>query len=420
MVRARLGLLLALLLAVLGASLYLRHRAAAPEPSASHSDLPAGRWRLIAPSRTYNPSAEDLARTISLPYLSGSKEPQAGSGVTIWDRRRAFPGVNLYTSGHAPEAYLIDMVGRTLHRWRYPFERTFPGKAPTEETAFFRRAQLAPDGTLLAIYQGGGLVALDQSSRLLWKVDAGTYNDFFRSPDGTIYLLTKEAKIVPEVSASQQTLEDSITIVDPQGRIRDRISLLRALLDSPFAPLFSPHPKAGDVLHANTVEIFDGRLAARSPRPGLFARGNALVSLREIDTIGIVDLKTRRFVWAQRGPWAGQHQPTLLDSGKILLFDNQPHRLLSYVEEVDPLDRQVGWRYPPAGKFLSSEQAGAAERLPNGNTLITESDRGRAFEVTASGETVWEFLSPHRAGPKGAFVATLFEMVRLPEGPAGR
>lgn len=418
MLRTRPVFLPFLLLAAVGASLYLRHRAEAPGQSAGRSDLPAGRWRLAAPNKPSGASGEDLARSISLPYLAGSQSPSARSGVTIWDRRRAYPGVNLYTSGHAPEAILIDLAGRTLRRWRYPFERAFPGKAPTAETGFFRRAQLAPDGTLLAIYQGGGLVALDPASRLLWKVDAGTYNDFFRGPDGMIYLLTKEAKVLPEVNAREPTLEDSIAVVEPGGKIRERISLLRALLDSPFAPLFSPHPASGDILHANTIEIFDGRLASRS---GLFARGNGLVSLREIDTIGIVDLQTRRFVWARRGPWAGQHQPTLLDSGKILLFDNQPHRRLSYVEEFDPLGESIGWRYPSAGQFLSSEQAGTAQRLPNGNTLITESDRGRAIEVTSAGETVWEFVSPHRAGPKGAFVATLFEVVRLPErGPAGR
>jgi hypothetical protein len=37
-----------------------------------------------------------------------------------------------------------------------------------------------------------------------------------------------------------------------------------------------------------------------------------------------------------------------------------------------------------------------ADRLPNGNTLIVESDAGRAFEVTAEGEIVWEFLNPDR------------------------
>lgn len=396
----RILLLSFLLLAVLGAALYFRPGDGSPGTGTSDDDLPAGRWRLAAPRRAAAPSGEDLARTISLPYLAGSQAAPAVSGVTVWDRERAFPGTNLYTSGHAPEAILIDMAGRTLHRWRMPFERAFPGKVPSEETAFFRRAQLAPDGTLLALYQGGGLVALDRASRLLWKIDVPAYNDFFRAPDGTIYLLTKEAKLLPEVSRDRLALEDSIAIVGPGGAVVERISLLRALLDSPFAPLFSPHPEAGDILHANTIEVFDGQ---------------ALVSLREIDTIGAVDLKTRRFVWARRGPWDGQHQPTWLPSGKILLFDNQPRRRLSYVLEVEPRSGAIGWRYPKEGQFLSSEQAGSVERLGNGNTLITESDRGRAFEITPDGETVWEFVSPHRAGPKGAFVATLFEVARLPE-----
>jgi hypothetical protein len=37
---------------------------------------------------------------------------------------------------------------------------------------------------------------------------------------------------------------------------------------------------------------------------------------------------------------------------------------------------------------------GGAQRLPNGNTLITESDKGRAFEVTREGEIVWDFYNP--------------------------
>jgi hypothetical protein len=59
---------------------------------------------------------------------------------------------------------------------------------------------------------------------------------------------------------------------------------------------------------------------------------------------------------------------------------------------------------------------GAARRLQNGNTLITESDNGRAFEVTEDGSIVWEFVNPERAGDEGQYVATLFEMVRVPEG----
>jgi hypothetical protein len=56
--------------------------------------------------------------------------------------------------------------------------------------------------------------------------------------------------------------------------------------------------------------------------------------------------------------------------------------------------------------------------LDNGNTLITESCAGRAFEVSRNGTVVWEFFSPHRAGDRGELVAALFDVIRLPTWPA--
>ncbi|MHC4720712.1 MAG: arylsulfotransferase family protein, partial [Planctomycetota bacterium] len=47
----------------------------------------------------------------------------------------------------------------------------------------------------------------------------------------------------------------------------------------------------------------------------------------------------------------------------------------------------------PPEKFFSKRR-GSCQRLPNGNTLITESDEGRVFEITRGGETVWEFYEP--------------------------
>ena len=52
--------------------------------------------------------------------------------------------------------------------------------------------------------------------------------------------------------------------------------------------------------------------------------------------------------------------------------------------------------------------------LPNGDTLVTDSEGGRAFEVTAAGEVVWRFDSPHRAPDRPELVATLFEVLRVP------
>ena len=37
----------------------------------------------------------------------------------------------------------------------------------------------------------------------------------------------------------------------------------------------------------------------------------------------------------------------------------------------------------------------AAQRLPNGNTMIPEDSGGRFFEVTTDHQIVWEYISPY-------------------------
>ena len=54
---------------------------------------------------------------------------------------------------------------------------------------------------------------------------------------------------------------------------------------------------------------------------------------------------------------------------------------------------EVTWRYAPKRGFLSRYR-GSAQRLPNGNTLITESDRGYVFEVSPDHDIVWRFANP--------------------------
>lgn len=82
--------------------------------------------------------------------------------------------------------------------------------------------------------------------------------------------------------------------------------------------------------------------------------------------------------------------------------------------EFDPTSLSETWAYRGnAATPFYSRTCGSNQRLANGNTLITESDNGRAFEVTPEGKIVWEFASPHRAGDDGRFVATLFEVIRL-------
>jgi hypothetical protein len=112
----------------------------------------------------------------------------------------------------------------------------------------------------------------------------------------------------------------------------------------------------------------------------------------------------------------------MLPNGNILLFDNVGYDSFSRIMEFDPSRGQMVWTYvgdPPSS--FSSDYCGIVQRLPNGNTLITETCSGRAFEVTKdTKEIVWEFLNPHRAGKKNELIAALLQLIRVsPDMTAG-
>lgn len=100
-------------------------------------------------------------------------------------------------------------------------------------------------------------------------------------------------------------------------------------------------------------------------------------------------------------------------AGNILIFNNgdRPGSLNDYssVEEIEPpLDgynylrdpeepfgpETQTWIYVDPPNFYSNHLSGAY-RLPNGNTLITEGTSGYVFEVTSSGESVWDYEHPN-------------------------
>jgi hypothetical protein len=68
-------------------------------------------------------------------------------------------------------------------------------------------------------------------------------------------------------------------------------------------------------------------------------------------------------------------------------------RATSRVLEIDPVTMRRVWAYTAGADFFSTNISGA-QRLPNGNTLITEGAPGRVFEVNAEGKIVWEYINP--------------------------
>ena len=194
----------------------------------------------------------------------------------------------------------------------------------------------------------------------------------------------------------------------------------------------------GDWMHINSMSVlgpnrwFDAGDLRFHPE-------NIIWDGRETNIIAIIDKQSGKIVW-QVGPdydcsrelkdlgWIiGQHHAHMIPrglpgEGNILVFDNggwagygPPNpgsptgfqnalRDYSRVLEFDPTTLKIVWQYTPVeagylhpvdsnrfySPFISS-----AQRLPNGNTLITEGSGGRICEVTVDHDLVWEYISPY-------------------------
>ncbi len=334
-------------------------------------------------------SLRQIEQLQELGYVDGTVDPRPElRGVEIHDKERAFPGVNLYNSRIRDSAQLIDNKGAVLHEWSYP------GGDGWEHT------ELLPNGDLLVVVNEHAIFKLDKDSNLQWRYDSTAHHDLALHPSGDIYALTHEKWMRPEIHPDVPVVEDFIEILSPDGQPRSRFSILEAIRSSDFAFLLvSPGDLPADqregerlrldLLHTNHIQVFDGSLEDRSP---LFRAGNVLISMRTINTIAILDPQSQEVLWMW-GPTNlhRQHHPSLIDNGNIIIFDNGRSR--SQIVELDPLSYEVVWRYAPKKRFLSIFR-GSVQRLPNGNSLITESDRGYVFEVTPDKEIVWRFANP--------------------------
>jgi hypothetical protein len=377
-----------------------------------------GLWQPTQSPRLTAEQEQEIERLLAIGYASGKMPARSVSGVVHHVREAVSAGLNLYTSGHAAEAMLMDSDGKALHVWSKPYhEVAWRKKKKTklnEEasplgTEYWRRVHLYENGDLLALYEGQGLIKLDRNSKVLWVNSAHIHHDFEVLENGDILVLSREAHMRPRINKVKPVLEDFVLRLAPDGSVKNKISVFESIKNSDFAKLLLPLAgREGDFLHTNSLQVLDGRHADRLPE---FAAGNVLTSMRITNSIAVLDLEREQVVWAQLGTWKRQHDPVMLPDGHLLLFDNEGMSGVSRVLEFDPVDMSLVWEHggPPGDSFFS-EFCGAAQRLPNGNTLISISWEGRVIEVTANHELV----NPNQTGEEGEFIAVIPELIRLP------
>lgn len=390
------------------------------------------------------------------------------TGTTIYDPAKAWSGFTVLSTLDTPAVLVIDMNGRAVKRWD-GFNVSAGGPARVLPGG----ALVAPTGAFPGHQEATALVATGFDGRELWRVDrveeiaidgqrqssarqhhdwqlagfpAGYFSpSFIPVASGVRKLLLTHTSHADPAVAPALLEDDRLVEVDAEGKVTwewraaDHIDELG--FDPPArAAIARLGTRDGyDWLHVNAAHYL-GPNKWHDAGDARFHPDNVMISSRSASLVAIV-ARDGAVVWrlgpnssaSPFGQVIGQHHahlvpPGLPGAGNLLLFDNggasgmgdpspiSPtgnaiyQRAGSRVLEIDPVSLSPVWSYT-APTFFSTNISGA-QRLPNGNTLITEGAPGRVFEVTPDKTIVWEFMNP--PGEGGRKSNAVYRAYRLP------
>ena len=164
-------------------------------------------------------------------------------------------------------------------------------------------------------------------------------------------------------------------------------------------------PTTEDWLHINDVDrIGDGRFLVSVRNANqlvVLERGEGVVEVINEDPDGDSSDPT-----GDPSVLYHQHNPQWLGDGAVLVADSENHRVVE-LHRTEGGEWEPVWVLDGAGG-QNFDWPRDADRLPNGNTLITDTRNARLVEVNESGRVVRERQLDYRALP--------YEADRLPEG----
>lgn len=328
------------------------------------------------------------------------------TGLVAIDETKAGQGYILFTPlSSSGIVYLIDKKGKVVHIWDLPYPPGLYGYLLPNGNLFYNGKVEDETWDLWPGWKGfkGGLMLeLDWEGNTVWEYsDPYQHHDARRTSSGGVMYLAIE-KVPEEVAGQVQggvegtdingMWADAVIEVDADG---NRLWEWHAYEHLDYeTDVIQPNCSREEWTHADAVVPLEN--------------DQVLVSFRNISVLGIIDKNTNKFVWKLGdNTLAQQHDPSLLDNGNVLVFDNGAYRKrvshsYSRVIEINPGTNKIIWSYQdsPSWNFFSANVSGA-QRLPNGNTLITEGLFGRIFEVTPERDIVWEYVNPYFFGKEG-------------------
>lgn len=331
---------------------------------------------------------------------------------------------------------LIDASGQVLHHWHTvpdelwpvsPYSDAIARTFPANRSAV-HGTHVFDDGDLVCNLEYYGLVRLSAAGTVKWRLSRRTHHSIAVADDGSLWVCAMNwrsalSDLYPRLAGLAPPLqEDTVMQISPAGEVLREISVYDVLFHNGMQDQIWRRGRTGpDLVHLNDVEPLPAALAPQYP---LFAAGDLLVSLRDLDTVMVFDPTTLRVKWWSDRPFMRQHDPDFLGDGWVSVFDNHPDgapqgqflggsRLL----RVRPHTGEVEVIYAPGatpkvggGRPFYTDLGGKAQQLSTGGWLLTEAMAGRVFEIDTHGEVVWEWAQART--PDGTLVSEVMEGTR--------
>ena len=293
--------------------------------------------------------------------------------VEVYKPDKAYNGTTLLADNHIPHRPRIielDMQGRITWEYVIPAHLsryTNPGLD----------VERLPNSHVLFVLPLHGMYEIDRSGNVVWKhLDRKVTHDADRLPTGnTLFVF----------GGSDGKGDAQVKEVDPEGRVVWEW-------------------KAADHMDAPELrDVFDQGWTHTNAVTRL-ENGHTLISPRNFNRILEVDASGAVVRTIGEGLLEYQHDPEVLPNGNILVANHRrPHRAV----EIEPATNRVVWQSRGFPREMSPVRD--ADRLPNGNTLITGTTR--LLELSPDGEIVWRldldvtFKSPRQAPALGFYKA---------------
>jgi hypothetical protein len=282
------------------------------------------------------------------------KDPVADSDihVDIYNPDKAWNGTTLLADNHRLDRSRIievNMQGRIV--WEYPI----PGYLKEYTNPGLDVERLA-NNNILFVLPLRGVYEINRSGDIVWSyVDSKVSHDADRLPNGNTLVVFGGWDGLGDAQVKEIDAKEKIVWA---WYARDHFN------KPPYRDI---HEEGWT--HTNA--------ASRLPN------GNTLISLRNFNFVAEVDPRGKVVRTIGEGIFQAQHDPEMLPQDHLLVANHlKPQRAI----EVDLNTGKIVWQSP--GFERDAIPVRDANRLPNGNTLVTGSTK--IVEFTPQGEIVWQ------------------------------